>query len=228
MTTITAGTSLGSGLVYDSDTTGNLIIKTGSSATTAATFHGNAATALGGALYASGAVYASSVYLSGIATPLTPLVSGTANTSISGGSIVPFTSIPSSAKRITIMFSGVSTNGTSAPLVQIGTGGSATTSGYNGAAVNLSNGGSIGVNSYTTGFGLNYANPANVIYGHMILVWLTNNLWTASYTFASTGGGGICNGSGSVSLGGTLDYLRVTTVNGTDLFDAGSINIMWE
>jgi hypothetical protein len=156
------------------------------------------------------------------------LVSGTANTSISGGTVVPFTSIPSSAKRIIVMFSGVSTNGSSSPLVQIGTGGAATTSGYNGAAVNLSNGGSIGVSSYTTGFGLNYSSASNVIYGHMILALLTGNLWTASYNFASTGGGGICNGGGSVSLGGTLDYLRVTTVNGTDLFDAGSINIMWE
>jgi hypothetical protein len=217
MTTITAGTSLGSGLIHDSDTTGNLVIKTGNSASIAATFHGNSATTFGG-----------SVYISGAATPLTPLISGTANTSISGGSIVPFASIPSSAKRIMVMFSGVSTNGSSSPLVQIGTGGAATTSGYSGAAVNLSNGGSIGVSSYTVGFGLNYSSASNVIHGHMILALLTGNLWTASYNFASTGGGGICNGGGSVSLGGTLDYLRVTTVNGTDLFDAGSINIMWE
>lgn len=222
MTTITAGTSLGSGLIYDSDTTGNLVIKTGNSASIAATFHGNATTTLGGPLYAS------SVYLTGTTTPLNPLVSGTANTSISGGSIVAFTSIPSSAKRITVMFSGVSTNGTSAPLVQIGTGGTATTSGYNGAAVNLSNAGSIGVTTYTTGFGLNYGSASNVIYGHMIITLLNSNLWTASYNFASTGGGGICNGGGSVSLGGTLDYVCITTVGGTNLFDAGSINIMWE
>jgi hypothetical protein len=51
MTTITAGTSLGSGLVYDSDTTGNLIIKTGGSATTAATFHGNTATTFNGNIH---------------------------------------------------------------------------------------------------------------------------------------------------------------------------------
>jgi hypothetical protein len=51
MTTITAGTSLGSGLVYDSDTTGNLVIKTGSSASIAATFHGNAATTFNGNIH---------------------------------------------------------------------------------------------------------------------------------------------------------------------------------
>ena len=35
-------------------------------------------------------------------------------------------------------------------------------------------------------------------------------------------------GGGNVTLGGALDRIRVTTVNGTDLFDAGSINIMYE
>jgi hypothetical protein len=216
MSSITAGTALGGGLLYDSDTTGNLVIKTGGSATTAATFHANAVTTFGG-----------SVYLSGVSTPLRQLTSGTANTSISGGTVVPF-SIPTWAKRVTVMFSGVSTNGSSSPLVQIGTGGSATTSGYLGSSVNLSNGGSIGVSTYTLGFGLNYANSSNVIHGHMVLTLVTGNQWTASYTFAVASTAGICNGGGSVSLAGTLDYLRVTTVNGTDLFDAGSINIMWE
>lgn len=48
MSTITSGTVLGGGLIYDSDTTGNLVIKTGPSAATAATFHGNADTTFGG------------------------------------------------------------------------------------------------------------------------------------------------------------------------------------
>lgn len=217
MTTITAGTSLGSGLVHDSDTTGNLIIKTGNSASIAATFHGNTATTFGG-----------SVYLTGVSTPLNPLVSGTANTSISGGTVVPFSNIPSWAKRIIVMFSSVSTNGSSNMLVQIGTGGAATTTGYLGSAVNLSNGGSIGVTTYTAGFGLNYGSASNVIHGHMLLTLVTGNQWTASYTFAVASTAGICNGGGSVTLSGALDYLRVTTVNGTDLFDLGSINIMWD
>ena len=51
MTTITAGTSLGSGLIYDSDTTGNLVIKTGTDANVAATFHGNAATVFSGNIH---------------------------------------------------------------------------------------------------------------------------------------------------------------------------------
>jgi hypothetical protein len=35
-------------------------------------------------------------------------------------------------------------------------------------------------------------------------------------------------GSGSISLGGTLDRVRITSDNGTDTFDAGSINILYE
>jgi hypothetical protein len=51
MSTITSGTVLGGGLIYDSDTTGNLVIKTGASATTAATFHGNAVTTFDGNIH---------------------------------------------------------------------------------------------------------------------------------------------------------------------------------
>jgi hypothetical protein len=33
---------------------------------------------------------------------------------------------------------------------------------------------------------------------------------------------------GFVPLSGTLDRVRITTANGTDTFDAGSINILYE
>jgi hypothetical protein len=57
MSTITSGTVLGAGLLYDSDTTGNLVIKTGASAVTAATFHGNAATTFNGnVIFSNGSI----------------------------------------------------------------------------------------------------------------------------------------------------------------------------
>ena len=58
------------------------------------------------------------------------LISGTAVASTSGTSI-DFTGIPSWVKRVTVMFSGVSTNGASLPQIQIGAG-SVQTSGYAG------------------------------------------------------------------------------------------------
>jgi hypothetical protein len=36
------------------------------------------------------------------------------------------------------------------------------------------------------------------------------------------------NGAGTKTLSDTLDRVRITTVNGTDTFDAGTINIMYE
>jgi hypothetical protein len=46
-----------------------------------------------------------------------------------------------------------------------------------------------------------------------------------SNSSASSGGG---YGGGSITLSGSLDRIRITTVNGTDTFDAGSINILYE
>lgn len=34
--------------------------------------------------------------------------------------------------------------------------------------------------------------------------------------------------SGDLLLSGTLDRVRITTANGTDTFDAGTINILYE
>ena len=154
-------------------------------------------------------------------------VAGTAVASTSGTSI-DFTSIPSWVKRITVMFNGVSTNGSSAHLVQIGAG-SVTTSGYLGSA-----GGSDGVSgnsvtNYTQGMGVeDLGNASLQITGAMVIVNFSGNIWTSSF---SAGSGGIQRaywGGSSVTLGGVLDRVRITTVNGTDVFDAGSINILYE
>ena len=151
-------------------------------------------------------------------------VAGTAVASTSGTSI-DFTSIPSWVKRITVQFSGVSTSGASVILAQIGAG-SVTTSGYLGSAsinttVTLSA-------AYTTGFGISQqTNASDVQHGVFVLTNLTSNVWVCSVSMARSDA---CTsqGAGSISLGGTLDRVRITTVNGTDTFDAGSINILYE
>jgi hypothetical protein len=62
----------------------------------------------------------------------------------------------------------------------------------------------------------------------MVLTSMGSNVWVASGSFADSvlvyGGAA----GGAVTLSGTLDRVRVTTVNGTDTFDAGSINILYE
>jgi hypothetical protein len=155
----------------------------------------------------------------------TNIVSGTAVASTSGTSI-DFTSIPSWVKRITVMFSAVSTSGTSNPIVQVGSG-SVTTSGYTG----ISWRGASASNAYvanSTGFNLdNGGGAASSIYGHLILTLISGSIYICSGTFVSgTNEGQVV--TGSISLSGSLDRIRITTVNGTDTFDAGTINIMYE
>lgn len=153
-------------------------------------------------------------------------ISGTAVASTSGTSI-DFTGIPSWAKRVTVIFSGVSTSGTSNLLVQVGSG-SFTTTGYLGAGTNITSAVAVAGANYTAGFGLFSGSAANIAYGAMRLHLLTGNTWVADGTFALSNGGAVLVSGGSIALSGTLDRVRITTANGTDTFDAGTINIMYE
>jgi hypothetical protein len=157
------------------------------------------------------------------------ITSGTAVASTSGTSI-DFTSIPSWVKRVTVMLSGVSTNGTSLPQIQIGSG-SFVTSGYLSAVTNIQN-----TSAYsafpTTGFGLfiaaNYS-AATPLTGVIALTLISGNTWLCSGTVCRTDSATTAGtATGSLSLSGTLDRVRITTVNGTDTFDAGTVNIMYE
>jgi len=137
-----------------------------------------------------------------------------------------FLNIPSWVKRITVMFSALSTNGTSAMLVQLGTSGGITATGYSAGSKETSGTGS----AYTTGFGIQTANAAAIIYGQMVFTYSGSNLWTSSHALylSQSGTNYFIGGGGSITLGGTLDRVRITTVGGTDTFDAGSINILYE
>jgi hypothetical protein len=155
-----------------------------------------------------------------------PLVAGTAIATTSGTNI-DYTSIPTWVERITIMFSAVSTSGTSFPMVQIGSG-SFVTTGYTcvGSAVNNSTQGSA---SYTTGFTIrNFGAATASLSGQMILTNITGNTWVCSSVIADTGDSRMTWTAGTLALSGVLDRVRLTTVNGTDTFDAGTINILYE
>lgn len=150
----------------------------------------------------------------------------TAVASTSGTSI-DFTSIPSWVKRITVMFNGVSTNGTSNLIVQIGTGGTPKTSGYLGTADTWSTG--VAATLITNGFGLTRSISAtSILNGNAIISTSGSNAWSSMGMLGSSESAFMHVGAGSVSLSGTLDMVRITTVGGTNTFDAGSINILYE
>jgi hypothetical protein len=158
----------------------------------------------------------------GVAMPR--MVLSTAQNTTSGTSI-DFTSIPSWVKRITVMLNGVSTNGGSVVQVQLGSG-SVTASGYNAAAAYAANGTAIISAAYSSGFGTVYNGAADIRHGAMTLTNISGNTWVAAGTLIAAAG--VVSMAGSIALSGTLDRLRITTVNGTDTFDAGSVNILYE
>jgi len=150
------------------------------------------------------------------------IVSGTAQASTSGTSI-DFTGIPSWVKRITVMFNGVSTNGSSAIIVQLGDSGGVETTGYNSTAQNANNAGA----DYSTGFPINNGSAASLAYsGLLTIALLGTNGWVFNSMMRAAGF--VLFGAGQKSTSDTLDRVRITTVNGTDTFDAGSINILYE
>jgi hypothetical protein len=157
----------------------------------------------------------------------TPVMNGSvvssASSVLTSGTSIDFTSIPSWVKRITVMFSGVSTNGSTARQVQLGAG-SVQTTGYSSSSVRQG-----GTATSTSGLIFDCASGASdVTSGILTIALLGSNSWVAasSYAFTSSGNGG--SAGGNVTLSGTLDRIRITSVNGTETFDAGSVNILYE
>jgi hypothetical protein len=157
-----------------------------------------------------------------------PLTLATVQNSTSG-TFVDFTDIPSWVRRITVMYRGVSTNGTSNYLLRIGSG-SILTSGYvSNAMASRHTSTAVGAAS-TAGFIVTADNvsAAYLYSGHTILTLISGNIWVSSGILNESTAVRSSVSSGDVSLGGALDLVRLTTVNGTDTFDAGSVNIMYE
>lgn len=155
-----------------------------------------------------------------------PLTAGTAIASTSGTSI-DFTGIPAGVKRITVTFSGVSTSGTSLPLIQLGAGTVATT-GYVSVTSVLYPSATNNASASTAGIGIFSNQAASILYGQVIFSNNSGNAWVASGNLAASSGPYHIMTAGGVTLGGALDRVRITTTNGTDTFDAGSVNILWE
>jgi hypothetical protein len=142
------------------------------------------------------------------------------------GTSKDFTSIPSWAKRITVMFNGVSTNGTNSPIIQLGDSGGIEATGYSATASD--SGGRL---SETTGFpvarGVGAGDQMTGVL-QLSLLDAATNTWVAMGNSTRTGSANTYFLSGSKALSATLDRIRVTTIGGTDAFDAGSVNILYE
>lgn len=155
---------------------------------------------------------------------------GTPQNTTSGTS-KDFTGIPAGVKRVTVMLAGVSTNGTSIPIIQLGVGSTPKTSGYVSAAAVAGGSNEAGGSTFSNGFGLvnNFAaSVALHVTATFTLLNATTNLWTATINGALGTDNFSITGGGNVALSGALGMVRLTTDGGVNTFDAGSMNISWE
>jgi hypothetical protein len=142
-----------------------------------------------------------------------------------GQTSIDFTSIPSWVKRVTVMFNGVSTSGTSQIIVQLGDAGGIENTGYQSTASNTAD-------VVTSTAGIVFCDgsapvAAGLYTGVLTFVLITTNAWVVSGCGAREGSN---NGSisGGKTLAGTLDRVRITTAGGVNTFDAGTVNILYE
>ena len=154
------------------------------------------------------------------------LVRSTAVATTSGTSI-DFTSIPSWVKRITVALDGVSTTGVSPVQIQLGDSGGVETTGYVGGTGDITGTNTTLYGAYSSGFVSSGFTAATSRFGLLTLINSGGNTWVASGTFDDGASfAGITQGAKALSA--TLDRIRLTTINGTDTFDAGSSNIIYE
>jgi hypothetical protein len=153
------------------------------------------------------------------------ITQGTAVASTSGTSI-DFTSLPAWVKKITVMFSGVSTNAANNLIVQLGTSSGFVSTGYLSSLASV-NAGTGGNTNATNGFLASSSNAASVVSGTMTITNLTSNTWVYhAVTKSSTTV--VVMAAGDISLAAALTQIRITDTAGTGTFDAGTINILYE
>jgi hypothetical protein len=179
-----------------------------------------------GAVTATGTITGDALIIDG-QTLLMPTSS--ALTTLSGSS-VDFTGIPSTARRVTVSFNALSTNGTNVPLIQLGDAGGIETSGYTGVVAVLVDGAASQANNLSTGVALSTTSSATAVYQGSVtfnLMDATTNRWAISGTSGRTDSqiGNFYGGSKALSQ--TLTQVRITT-NSANTFDAGTATVSWE
>lgn len=170
-------------------------------------------------------------YVAGSVAPreLQPLTLGTVQATTSGTS-KDFT-IPSWARRVRMVLNNVSLSGSALIRFRLGTSGGVVTTGYTSTGSTIGNGAAT-VNGPTSGFDIYNNGPSTGWFYHgsvdFTLVELATNTWVVSGVLAGTGGTATFTLGGSISLASALTTLRITSSNGTDTFDSGSVNVIYD
>lgn len=164
--------------------------------------------------------------MSSMASSVITQYSGTAQNAT--GSSVNFTGLPSWVKRITLQINKVGFAAAGVAVVQIGSG-SLTTTGYYSYTTLVDSTPGVTVTGYTNGFAAVNATAGSgttVDTGAFVLTNMGGNTWTYTSHIQRVGDGGFNVGTGSITLGGTLD--RISLVATTSTFNTGTVNILYE
>jgi len=143
---------------------------------------------------------------------------------------IDFTGIPAWVNRVTVMFSGLSTNGTSPVMIRLGDSGGIEATGYLGAITGFSVT-ALATANFSTGFDLDTASlpsAAALRHGGVTIQRVTGNTWAAWGSVGQSQATWNAFIAGTKALSDVLTQIRITTAGGTDTFDAGSVNISWE
>lgn len=152
-----------------------------------------------------------------------------AYTTAAGKLAIDFLGIPSWARRVSINLTEVSTDGTSAIVLQAGTVSGVVSSGYDDSAARIMGSTAATVSSGGIGFTISYVSSAtNESTGRAVLEHVGSNVWVCSGATTITTQNGITSFAGRVQLGSALDRIRLLTFNGSDQFDSGAVNVLWE
>jgi hypothetical protein len=164
----------------------------------------------------------------GAVTPAKQSQPVTLTTSVAASSTsVDLTGIPSWARKITVVINGLSTSGTSPIMILLGTSAGFQGSGYSGSVFNDVPTGPPVAGNYTTGLQLVYTwNQSGALIGTMELINNGNTSWVGCGQFGRSDSQGFHRTAGAKDLSGVLDRIRITTVNGTDTFNSGQINLL--
>lgn len=153
------------------------------------------------------------------------LIPGTLTATTSG---TAFTfNIPAGVRRITVQFVGVSLSGTDDLLVQLGDAGGTEVTGYVSSSANINNT-AVTVSNSTAGFVVRVNTAADTVSGTMVLTlvdaatfqWVSSHSGKRSTTTVISGGG-------DKALSAELTTITLTRT-GTDTFDAGAVNVLYE
>ena len=144
------------------------------------------------------------------------------------GSSITFTSIPATAKMITIPVAQMGTASSVSVLIRLGTSSGVVTTGYQSAGSNFQKdsgtGGDGSTDNATNGFLMKL--EGLIVSGTIRITNISGNTWVCDHTLGAENSEYSIFGGGRITLSGVLDRVQLATVSGN--FDAaGSANILY-